>query len=70
MGSFSLVHILILLVTVPIGFLPSIVAAARMHPRMLWILLVNIFLAWTFVGWIGALVWSLLPISRSRVDEL
>ena len=66
MGSFSPAHILILLLALPLAFLPSIIAAARRHPKMLPILLVNIFLGWTVVGWIADLIWSLLPTLRTN----
>lgn len=64
MDSFSIIHILIYLILLPLVFLPSIIAAARKHPKLLAIFLINLFLSWTVVGWIGALVWSLLPISQ------
>ncbi len=41
-------------------FLPTIIAAARHHNHLLPIVLVNIFAGWTFIGWIVALVWSLV----------
>ena len=41
-------------------FLPTIIAAVRRHKSLLGILLVNIFLGWTFIGWIISLVWSLI----------
>ena len=40
-------------------FVPTIIAALRRHPNWQGILLVNLLLGWTYVGWIGALVWSL-----------
>ena len=39
-------------------FLPLIVAHRRKHPQENSIALLNIFLGWTFVGWVIALVWS------------
>jgi Superinfection immunity protein len=41
-------------------FLPTIIAAARRAKNLVVILLVNIFAGWTGVGWIVALVWSLV----------
>ena len=43
-----------------IYFLPTIIAAARRKYNLLLILLLNIFLGWTLVGWIVALVLALL----------
>ena len=39
-------------------FIPSIVAFKRNHSSKVGILLLNIFLGWTFLGWIVALIWS------------
>lgn len=39
-------------------FSPGIVAATRGHPNRMPIFLVNLFLGWTVVGWVGALVWA------------
>ncbi len=39
-------------------FLPSIVALIRSKRDTLGIFLLNLFLGWTFIGWIVALVWA------------
>ena len=44
---------------------PFTVAAAREHPRVNWILGINLLLGWTAVGWGIALAWS-----RSRPNGL
>lgn len=41
-------------------FLPSIVGFVRKHPHRWGILALNLFLGWTFFGWIGSLVWAVL----------
>jgi hypothetical protein len=41
-----------------IYFLPTIIAMARGHKNTAAILVVNMFLGWTFLGWVGALAWS------------
>ena len=41
-----------------IYFLPAIVAIKRKHCNTMAILILNIFLGWTFFGWVCALVWS------------
>jgi T4 superinfection immunity protein len=51
-----------LAVTIPlvIGYwLPSFVAIARGHQSWWAIVALNLFLGWTVLGWIFALVWSL-----------
>ncbi len=50
---------LILIVMLIAGyFFPSIIAAFRSHKNTLAIFLLNLFLGWTGLGWLGALVWS------------
>jgi hypothetical protein len=39
-------------------FLPSILAFARSKRDATAILLLNIFLGWTVIGWVVALVWA------------
>ena len=48
----------IMAVLVAIFFLPALIAGARSHNNAVQILLLNIFLGWTFLGWVGALIWS------------
>jgi hypothetical protein len=55
------VWLAVLIVFVPlvaIYFLPSIVAYMRKHKQFVPILIVNLFLGWTLIGWVGALVWA------------
>jgi len=64
MGSLSLVHwmifAIILLLMVPLYFVPSIVAVVRDHQQKVAIILVNFFFGWSGLGWLGALLWSIL----------
>ncbi len=50
----------ILVVTLPIYFMPTIIAYYSNHKRILPIFLLNLFLGWTIIGWVGALVWSVI----------
>lgn len=43
-----------------IYFLPTIIAAARHKKQALAIFLLDLFAGWTGVGWLGALIWSVL----------
>ena len=47
-----------LIVATLIYFLPSIIALARGHLSTLAIFLLNLFLGWTLLGWLIALIWS------------
>ena len=39
-------------------FLPSFVAKARRHKNTMAIFMLNLFLGYSFVGWVVALVWA------------
>ena len=41
-----------------IYLLPTLIATIRKHHNGLPIALINVFLGWTFVGWIVAFIWS------------
>ncbi|WP_414540160.1 superinfection immunity protein [Stenotrophomonas forensis] len=40
--------------------LPSYEAWRRNHPNLMGVILVNVLLGWTLLGWVVALVWSVL----------
>ena len=54
--------ILIFIAIFTIYFLPSIVSASRKHPSDNSIFVVNLFLGWTFLGWVISLAWALANI--------
>lgn len=41
-----------------IYFLPTLIAGSRYHHQKLAIFMLNLFLGWTALGWIIALVWA------------
>jgi len=47
-----------LTVVVLIYFLPTIVALSRGHLSALAIFFLDLFLGWTLIGWLAALIWS------------
>jgi hypothetical protein len=54
-------HLLFGLCLIPFGaihFLPTIIAALRNSRNILGIFLLNLFLSWTGIGWIIALIWA------------
>jgi len=51
-----------------IYLLPAFIAAYRLHPQCTAISLLNFFLGWTFLGWVVALVWSVMAVERSRAE--
>jgi hypothetical protein len=54
-------HLLFGLCLIPFGvihFLPTIIAALRNSRHIVLIFLLNLFLSWTVIGWIIALIWA------------
>ncbi|UHC81657.1 superinfection immunity protein [Pseudomonas sp. NIBR-H-19] len=45
-------------------FAPTFNALSRKHPNKTPVLLMNLFLGWTLVGWVVALVWSASAIKK------
>ena len=52
------VEVVWLVFTLGIYFLPTTLAFGQQHRQAVPILLVNLFLGWTFIGWVVALVWA------------
>jgi len=50
--------LLLLIIGICFYFLPAIVASHRKHKNATAIFLTNLFLGWTFIGWVVALVWA------------
>jgi len=44
--------LLLILLVFPLYFLPAIIAMARKNPSTTGIFVLNLFLGWTFLGWI------------------
>lgn len=42
-------------------FVPVMVAASKRHPRTAAIFVLTLFLGWSLIGWVLALVWALSP---------
>jgi hypothetical protein len=45
-------------------FVPSVIAVMRRHHQTAAIVLLDVFLGWTFLGWVAALVWSTTATTR------
>ena len=57
--------LLVLALGVGIYFLPAVVALYRTHHNKWAILILNLLLGWTFLGWVGALIWSFTQVKDS-----
>ena len=55
-----LLALILLVISLCLYFLPTIVAHRRNHRNLLGIFLLNLFLGWMLIGWVGALVWAVL----------
>ena len=64
---FALIAILI---SILVYLLPAFIASHRHHPQTMAIFLLNLFLGWTGLGWVGALVWAATAINRDRVARV
>lgn len=66
MGGIFL-FILIIFLVVGVYFVPSYVCFFRKVENKSGIILLNIFLGWTGLGWVGALIWaSIAPTLKSK----
>jgi Superinfection immunity protein len=53
-----IVGLALLVIGVTLYFLPAIIASRRNHSNASSILILNLFLGWTFLGWVVALIWA------------
>jgi len=61
-GGSIVVTVIVLLLAVILYFLPVIVAYKRQHPYIIFILLLDLFLGWSLLGWAVAMVWSFIDV--------
>lgn len=50
--------IVFLAISLLLYFVPAIASITRDHRQKLPIILLNVLLGWTVVGWVGALIWA------------
>jgi len=63
----SIWHLILILVALDLYFLPSIIAWKRKIARNLGaILLLNLFVGWTIIGWTILLVWAAVEQRRAQ----
>ena len=58
--------VLILIGIAGVYFIPTIISTIRRTKRDAGIFLLNLLLGWTFIGWVGALVWSISDNTRKE----
>lgn len=59
MGLFSVFHWLFVIFALAISFLPTIIAFSKGHVNKWAIFLLNLFLGFTIIGWVVALIWAI-----------
>lgn len=69
MIDFIMIAILAIVVLF-IYFLPSVVAHSNRHKNEGAIILLNLFLGWTLVGWVAALVWTQVKDKEEEANRL
>lgn len=52
-------EIILVAVAMVVYFVPCLVGSRRNHRNAMPIFILNLLLGWTFVGWVGALVWAM-----------
>lgn len=50
-------------------FFPSIVAQVRKHRQLTAITVLNLFLGWTVLGWVIALVWACMKPAEALIAQ-
>ena len=53
-----------------IYFIPTFIANKKQHLQKTSILILNIFLGWTFIGWVVALIWATLQDKKSNTNKI
>jgi hypothetical protein len=53
------ITIFLAMIALVVYFVPSLIANDKEHHQRAAIFALNLLLGWTFLGWVGALVWSL-----------
>ena len=52
--------VIVYIVGIAAYFLPGIVSSCRRCKRLGGIWILNLFLGWTLIGWVGALIWAVI----------
>ena len=63
-GTATATVVILGIIILLVYFLPSIVAVQRRHHNSNAILILNLFLGWTFLGWVAALVWACTQVKK------
>ena len=56
--SDTLIDGILFMLLVEVYLFPAVIAWARRHPNRAAIILLDILLGWTLLGWVAAMVWA------------
>lgn len=65
MHSMGLAFLIVIILM--LYFLPTYIAVEREHPQVGPIFILNLMLGWSFLGWVGALVWATVSTQSQQV---
>jgi heme/copper-type cytochrome/quinol oxidase subunit 2 len=60
------VLIAFLVISALVYIIPALIALLKRRPKRITIMLINILLGWTVIGWIVAFIWSLKGSKKKR----
>lgn len=60
--------VIVYLALIVLYFIPTIIADSRNSIHKVSIFILNLFLGWTFLGWLVSLIWAFSSSSSSRID--
>jgi hypothetical protein len=60
----------LVIIVLGVYFLPTIIANAKKHHNVTAIFVTNLFLGWTFIGWVVALVWSVSKSAQQQRESV
>ena len=67
-GAFGLVFaVAFVFIALALYFLPAIIAYKRNHHNRLAILMVDLLVGWSFLGWCVALVWACTAVKQESI---
>lgn len=49
-----------------IYYIPAFIATSKKHPNEVAIVVLNAVAGWTFLGWVGSLVWALVKTDKKN----
>jgi Superinfection immunity protein len=62
------IMVIVYLALIVLYFIPTIIADSRNSIHKVSIFILNLFLGWTFLGWLVSLIWAFSSSSSSRID--